>query len=961
MRMVLENDRLPTIVQEFLTSADKLQMVIQKATMEILDDIQNVLYRIDFARWLKSDKLTLQSQLCNEWQTLRANQACEFLLENPKFKSWYEASESQQLVIFGDMGHGKSVAMAFLAETLSHRNKHRLPRPVLCQYYCRDHETGKPTSVLSALSYSLLFQLKGLQKPFYERYKQAQEFDYDPALNTGTMENLLQSMLETIDRPVIFVIDGMDECDYDSRNRLLKFLKCVSETTLALKIILSFRPQEEIMEQLDGVLMIELNSSPGRDRIIVEKTLEMLPNLSPDVKALIKENLSQRAQGSAIWTKMVIELIKVRHLTTKSSVERFLEEIPLPEKLSDVYTSILSRSTCEDHENWQLAITALKILAASRRVLSILELAWAVTMSLDQEVRTVEALAKRADHQRVMSLIYPFIASLDYDELRKPQVRLTHQSVKEWIFNQPDQKGSASKLPDQTNHGSGNLDSFMLDICAKYLLLDEIGQIDLFSEEQAAFVELPQLSGSSSDDEESLEYDPNCTWETWEDDMARYDPVDRGFGEFFVYASCHWVDHFGCVPAESLSSLASIETLCQAGSTRLRNWIQQNSRPSCTISPRFEFDSSLYDPLGITSIYGSESTLRDMLGRSNFDGGNFLQESATRAADQILQWGKVSRLEILFFDHRTSAQLQNFDLFRLIIKRWDKARFITKPWHKEQQDWDLVFDLVDKMSEKMTEEHWGNELLCLAAGAGCKPIVQRLMTSAEKKGELRKELIHETQLKEKHPTLDDLTHQSIGHAVLGNHIDIVEYLLMENGTETHLRFRNSRGENVLHLASRLCNPDMFRILIPHFQEGINEVDDQGDVPLVRIVMSPLASRYEAARSLLLQSSTNWDTDVLCWQRDSLRAAVSRLDLDMCCILIWIGKINPVEVLACGNERGHRKEDNSLGTLVDLFIAEPEGSYLQLTDSVEEAFRIMAKKHYTRRFRVEGNPSHPSQR
>lgn len=150
---------------------------------------------------------------------------------------------------------------------------------------------------------------------------------------------------------------------------------------------------------------------------------------------------------------------------------------------------------------------------------------------------------------------------------------------------------------------------------------------------------------------------------------------------------------------------------------------------------------------------------------------------------------------------------------------------------------------------------------------------------------------------------------------------------------------------------------MFRLLIPRFQEGINEEDDQGDVPLLRIIMSPLASRYEAAKSFLLQSSANWNSDLLYWQRDSLRAAVSRLDLDICCILIWIGNINPVAALTCGNEgkmkwneRGHRKEDNLLGNLVDLFITEPEGNSAQLTGSVEEGLRRMAEKHCTRRFR-----------
>ncbi|KAJ5212655.1 uncharacterized protein N7498_004301 [Penicillium cinerascens] len=767
LRMVLENGRLPDIIQEFLTNANKLQAVIQKATLDILDDFQNVVYTNEFAQWFGKDKLSRQSELLSEWQGRRANQACQFLLENPNFNNWYNTSESQQLVILGDMGHGKSYAMAFLADKLIQKNKFRLPRPALCQYYCLDKETGKATSVLSALTYSLLNQFQGLRKPFFERYQQAKVSDLDPVSNTATMENFLQNMLETIDRPVIVVIDGIDECDDDSRNRLLRFLRTVSQTTSGIKVILSARPREEILEQLDDMTRIEMGSDPERDRIIVEKTLEILSYLSPELKALVGKKLSERAQGSAIWTRMIIELIKVRHLTTKPAIKKFLEEMSLPEKLSEVYVSLLLRCTSDDGENRQLAVTALKILAVSHRPLSILELSWAVALSLADRVTTVEALAELVDHQRVMGFIYPFIALPDYDKLRKPQVRLTHKTVKEWVLTLPDPKVSSLKETDQIVHVSKSLDSFMVDICTKYLLLDDIGNKDLFSEEQAAFAELPQISELSSDDEESLEYDPNCTWESWEDDMARFDPVDRGFGEFFVYASCHWLDHFGCITAEPLPSLASIEKLCQAGSTRLRNWIQQNSRPGCTMMPRFEFDSNLYDPLSITSIYGSVAILIDMLRKSDFGNGKFLQGSAIKAADQILQWGDISRLQILFFDDQLGHQLQNLELFRLIIKTWDKARLITNPWHKGRQNWDLIFDLVDNVSDQMIEQHWGNELLCFAASAGCMPIVQRLMTSAQHKGELRDELLRETKFEETQSSFDKSAHQSIEKAVLG--------------------------------------------------------------------------------------------------------------------------------------------------------------------------------------------------
>jgi len=44
MKMILENDRLPNIVQEFLGRAEHLQKLVQNAIWEILGDIQTMLY-----------------------------------------------------------------------------------------------------------------------------------------------------------------------------------------------------------------------------------------------------------------------------------------------------------------------------------------------------------------------------------------------------------------------------------------------------------------------------------------------------------------------------------------------------------------------------------------------------------------------------------------------------------------------------------------------------------------------------------------------------------------------------------------------------------------------------------------------------------------------------------------------------------------------------------------------------
>lgn len=44
IRMVVEKDRLPEIVQDFLRHADILRKTVQKATWEIVEDIKIMLY-----------------------------------------------------------------------------------------------------------------------------------------------------------------------------------------------------------------------------------------------------------------------------------------------------------------------------------------------------------------------------------------------------------------------------------------------------------------------------------------------------------------------------------------------------------------------------------------------------------------------------------------------------------------------------------------------------------------------------------------------------------------------------------------------------------------------------------------------------------------------------------------------------------------------------------------------------
>ncbi|KAI9652058.1 MAG: hypothetical protein M1831_007250 [Alyxoria varia] len=913
MKMVLEKHRLPDIVQDFLRHADFLRKLVQKATWEIVEDIKSMLYDRE-----SSDKMSRQSRYHAELRDLRADEACKFLLTDTNFIRWYRDGDSRQMVILGDMGCGKTVAMAFLVDELSRRNECQLPQPKICYYYCRDDASNQAINMYSVLILALLEQLSGLKKTFYEWYRSNQASgNVEPATDKEKLQEFLERVLDSLDRPLFIVIDALDECDRDSRNRVIKLLKTLLHKNPRLKILLSSRSEEEILEQLDKTVRVDLVSNVGRDGVIVEHTVQKrLAYLSRDVKALVIRELSRLAQGSAIWTKMLIELIEVRGIRALDPMRQFLERMPLPNQLSELYSSLLSRCTSNDPENRELAIIALKLLAVTRRPLSILELAWAVALAAArQNVTTVAALAKLIDHQRVLALIHPFITRIDFGDVTKRQVRLVHQSVKDYIqkehtLNQPRLQGSVFGMADDealAGDASQHLEACILDVSIRYLLLDDVGHVNFFSDEQMAINELPQEVDLFIDDGKPVDYDPCCTWEEWEENMIRYDPFERGFGGFFVYASRHWLDHFGAIKFGPLPTLESIENLCQAGSTRLHNWTQQNCRPDCVIKSRFKFDSRLYDPLSITSLYGSEPMLRYMLENSTFDKDKFLSQPVTGAADQILQWGDSARLRILLLEGKLRGPLQDMEIFRLILRQWCGSA-------TSHHDWNLVFDLIDHVLDSLIWDPWANELLCMAARAGCMPMIQHLMIRAQQKGDLKHELLRGDRGKQQLQSFRKPVHQSIGEAVLGNHINVVKYLLRQEGIETHLQYLNLHGENVLHLASGLCNPGMFRLLVPCFQEGIHQKDDQGNTVLMRIIMSSSGSheRHECARTLLLQSDANGNSYVGYEQHHPLRMAVQLEDFDMCFLLIHNGKMNPLFALKRDHDDELVLKDEILG-------------------------------------------------
>lgn len=158
---------------------------------------------------------------------------------------------------------------------------------------------GTAIFIVSTLILQLLQQFPGLKKVFsVERYREAQvSGDFDPAANIQTLQVFLEEILEAVDRPLFFVIDGLDECERLSRNQLLKLLTNLSHRSQNLKVILPSRPEGEILQRLRESPKIEMGSNAERDAVIVRKRVEdSLDYLAENVQALIISRAADLAE-----------------------------------------------------------------------------------------------------------------------------------------------------------------------------------------------------------------------------------------------------------------------------------------------------------------------------------------------------------------------------------------------------------------------------------------------------------------------------------------------------------------------------------------------------------------------------------------------------------------------------------------------------------------------------------------
>ncbi|MCJ1357988.1 MAG: Ankyrin-2 [Icmadophila ericetorum] len=401
----------------------------------------------------------------------RYSETSSWLSKTHEFQGWLMESKSSILWLSGIVGSGKSVVIAAAIESLLSlplRNGNERIGFFFCEYDNR--ESLRPETVLRALIRQCLLA-ETLSKAMIDKLKDV--FQHSPP-DTDDLEALLHYIAATSDQ-IIFVIDGLDECDQRDRRILLKMIRrLISSSPSIIRILISARGEliEDIDREFQTYQQVNMdNEAVYNDiSIFVRDTLEE-KRAQGDLRVggtqllqEISDALVKGAHGMFLWVTFQIEDLCRQKCDAdiRDSLRR------LPRTITETYQRLLLRIV--DEGDTAIVNTALRWVAAAKRPLLLDELLEAIAIKAgDRSLRRDRVLnLADPDCNRYVPWCVPLCRSLLVTDEEDLSVRFAHHTIKQFLISE-----HSTPPIDRFHFQMSEVDFMAGEMCVTYLNLSD--------------------------------------------------------------------------------------------------------------------------------------------------------------------------------------------------------------------------------------------------------------------------------------------------------------------------------------------------------------------------------------------------------------------------------------------------------------------------------------------------------
>jgi len=363
------------------------------------------------------------------WKEIRKAGNATLYDRTPEYQDWKAATESCTLVCTGKLGSGKSVLLANIVDDL---NLHTAEHPV-AYFFCRHDitESLKARTVLGSLTRQVL-------RPLSDLTMLEELLDKIAVLDLDEMRNLLKRALPP-DFKAYCVLDGLGECDDVQRQALIQHLRELQEC-FALVMCVSFRLEagnisslspDQFAKQRTITIPVDNPDIAGFISVELETRIKSGKLMIGDPRLIIEieDALLQGAQGMFLW--VALQVASLCYAGTDEAIRRALAD--LPKDLPETFSRIMRRSG-ELGKEYQTRV--LELVTAAHRPLTTEELREALSVVPGDHIW---------NPSRLVNSIHSALSccgSLIIVDEEEATVRLTHHSVKQFLFDNESSTGA---------------------------------------------------------------------------------------------------------------------------------------------------------------------------------------------------------------------------------------------------------------------------------------------------------------------------------------------------------------------------------------------------------------------------------------------------------------------------------------------------------------------------------------
>lgn len=308
----------------------------------------------------------------------RAPGTCGWIKKDPLYFNWLDEASETLLWIWGGHGKGKTMLAVFFSRESENitRGGNKIKTTF---YFCTAEKRNSASGVLRGL----LWHITGMHPEITRYLRTVFNLDnpkqFEAALSSReTLWIMFTRALQQIKVTTFCVLDGLDECDEDSRLFLAEKLFTLADNnaTRLFKVVVVSRYQAVLNATACQVkLDVDRREQVALDvKIYVHDKVQLLSQrvaLDRNTRKEIETKLSERAEGQFLWVSFV--MIK---LSQTSVVKETLAALDLfPKGLNPVYERMIEEIEPSDRE---VSLQILGWLAFVCRPLSLLELEFAV-------------------------------------------------------------------------------------------------------------------------------------------------------------------------------------------------------------------------------------------------------------------------------------------------------------------------------------------------------------------------------------------------------------------------------------------------------------------------------------------------------------------------------------------------------------------------------------------------------